>query len=55
VLEIRKKHGSTLKYPDVQASTATMNIHPHSGCHYKRNSGSTPAGMNNLHTRGPVG
>jgi hypothetical protein len=42
-------------YTDVQASTATMNIHPYSGCHYKRNSGSTPAGMNNLHTRGPAG
>jgi hypothetical protein len=51
---MRKKHGITLKYPDVQASTATMNIHPHSGCHYKRNSGSTPTGMNYLHTRGPV-
>jgi hypothetical protein len=43
------------KYLDVQASTATMNKHPYSGCHYKRNSGSTPAGMNNLHTRGPAG
>jgi hypothetical protein len=32
-----------------------MNIHPHSGCHYKQNSGSIPAGMNNLHTRGPAG
>jgi hypothetical protein len=26
-----------------------------SGCHYKRNSGSTPAGMNNLHIGGPTG
>jgi hypothetical protein len=52
---MRKKHDITLKYPDVQASTATMNIHPHSACHYKQNSGSTPAGMNNLHTRGPAG
>jgi hypothetical protein len=32
-----------------------MNKHPYSGCHYKRNSSSTPAGMNNLHTRGPTG
>jgi hypothetical protein len=52
---MRKKHGITLKYPDVQASTATMNKHQHSRCHYKRNSGSTPAGMNNLHIRGPTG
>jgi hypothetical protein len=55
VLEMRKKHGFTPKYPDVQASTATMNKHPYSGCHYKRNFGSTPAGMNYLHTRGPAG
>jgi hypothetical protein len=52
---MRKKHGFTPKYPDVQASTATMNKHPYSGCHYKRDSGFTPAGMNNLHTRGPAG
>jgi hypothetical protein len=45
----------TLKYLDVQASTATMNKHRHSRCHYKQNSGSTPAGMNNLHTGGPAG
>jgi hypothetical protein len=35
------------KYLDVQAPTAIMNRHRHSRCHYKRNSGSTPAGMNN--------
>jgi hypothetical protein len=52
---MRKKHGITLKYLDVQASTATMNKHRHSRCHYKRNSGSTPAGMNNLHIGGPAG
>jgi hypothetical protein len=46
---MRKKHGFTQKYPDVQASTATMNKHWYSRCHYKRNSGSTPAGMNYLH------
>jgi hypothetical protein len=32
-----------------------MNIHQHSRCHYKRDSGSVPAGMNNLHTRRPAG
>jgi hypothetical protein len=52
---MRKKHGIALKYLDVQALTATLNIHRHSRCHYKRNSSSTPAGMNNLHIRGPVG
>jgi hypothetical protein len=52
---MRKKHGITLKYLDVQASTATMNKHRHSRCHYKRNSGSTPTGMNNLHIGGPAG
>jgi hypothetical protein len=35
------------KYIHVQAPTATMNRHLHSRCHYKRNSGSTPAGTNN--------
>jgi hypothetical protein len=44
---MRKKHGIALKYLDVQAPTATMNKHRHSRCHYKRNSGSTPAGTNN--------
>jgi hypothetical protein len=43
------------QYPDVQALKATMNIHRHSRCHYKWNSGSTPAGMNNLHIGGPAG
>jgi hypothetical protein len=55
MLEIRGKHGFTPKYMDVQAPTAAMNIHRHSRCHYKRNSGSTPAGMNNLHIGGPAG
>jgi hypothetical protein len=32
-----------------------MNRHRHSKCHYKRNSGSTPVGMNNLHIGGPAG
>jgi hypothetical protein len=35
---MRKKHGITLKYLDVQAPTVTMNKHQHSRCHYKRNS-----------------
>jgi hypothetical protein len=52
---MRKKHGITLKYLDVQASTAIMNKHRHSRCHYKQNSGSTPAGMNNLHIVEPAG
>jgi hypothetical protein len=47
MLEIRGKHGFTPKYTDVQAPTAAMNIHRHSRCHYKQNSGSTPAGTNN--------
>jgi hypothetical protein len=55
VLEMRKKHDITLKCPNVQASAATMNKHPYSGYHYKRDSGSIHAGMNNLHTRGPAG
>jgi hypothetical protein len=44
---MEKKHGFTPKYTNVQAPTATMNIHQHSRCHYKQNSGSTPAGTNN--------
>src|SRR5688572_833943 len=52
---MRKKHSFTPKYPDVQASTAAMNKHRHSRSHYKWNSGSTPAGMNNLHIGGPAG
>jgi hypothetical protein len=43
------------KYLDVQAPIATMNRHRHSRCHYKRNSGSTPTGMNNLHIGEPAG
>ena len=35
------------KYIHVQAPTATMNRHRYSRCHYKRDSGSTPAGTNN--------
>jgi hypothetical protein len=54
MLEIRGKHSFTPKYTDVQAPTAAMNIHRHSRCHYKRNSDSTPSGMNNLHIGGPA-
>jgi hypothetical protein len=50
-----KKHGFTPKYTNVQAPTAAMNIRQHSRCHYKRDSGSVPAGTNNLHTRRPAG
>jgi hypothetical protein len=42
-----EKHGFMPKYIHVQAPTATMNRHRHSRCHYRRNSGSTPAGTNN--------
>jgi hypothetical protein len=52
---MRKKHGFTPKYIHVQAPTATMNRHRHSRCHYKWNSGSTPAGTNNPHIGGPAG
>jgi hypothetical protein len=52
---MRKKHGFTPRHIDVQAPTATMNRHRHSRCHYKWNSGSTPTGMNNLHTGEPAG
>jgi hypothetical protein len=45
----------TPKYINVQAPTATMNKHRHSRCHYKRNSGSAPAGTNNPHIGGPAG
>jgi hypothetical protein len=55
MLEMRGKQGFTPKYTDVQAPTAAMNIHRHSRCHYKRNFGSTPVGMNNLHIGGPAG
>jgi hypothetical protein len=50
-----KKHGFTPKYTNVQAPTATMSIRQHSRCHYKWDSGSVPAGMNNLHTKRPTG
>jgi hypothetical protein len=43
------------KYIHVQAPTAMMNRHRHSRCHYKRNSGSAPAGTNNPHIGGSAG
>jgi hypothetical protein len=51
----KKTRYYTQKYLHVQAPTATMNEHRHSRCHYKRNSGSTPAGTNNPHIGGPAG
>jgi hypothetical protein len=50
VLGMREKHGFSPKIHTCSGPTATMNKHRHSRCHYKRNSGSAPAGMNNLHT-----
>jgi hypothetical protein len=50
-----EKHGLMPKYIHVQAPTVTMNRHRHSRCHYKRNNGSAPAGMNNLHIGEPAG
>jgi hypothetical protein len=52
---MRKKHGITPKIPRCSGPAATMNRHQHSRCHYRWNSGSTPAGMNNLHIGGPAG
>jgi hypothetical protein len=47
---MRKNTALCRKYIHVQAPTATMNKkHWHSKCHYKRNSDSVPAGMDNLH------
>jgi hypothetical protein len=56
VLENEEKHGSAPKIhtcsgPDSHNEQKDR----HSRCHYKRNSGSVPAGMNNLHTGEPVG
>jgi hypothetical protein len=44
---MRKTHSFVLEYPNVQASIATMSIHWHSRCHYKRDSASILAGTNN--------
>jgi hypothetical protein len=52
---MRKKHSFMPKYIHVQAPTTIMNRHRHSRWHYKRNSGSTPAGTNNPHIGGPAG
>jgi hypothetical protein len=53
---MRKKHGSTPKI-HTRSSPDSHNEqkHWHSRCHYKRNSGSVPAGMNDLHTEEPAG
>jgi hypothetical protein len=53
---MRKKHGFTPKYINVQAPTAAMNKHRHSRCHYKRNSGSAPPQVRTTpHIGGPAG
>jgi hypothetical protein len=44
---MRKNTALCQRYIHVQASTATMNRHRHSRCHYKRNFGSASAGTNN--------
>jgi hypothetical protein len=46
---------SRQKYINVQAPKAAMNKRRHLRCHYKRNSGSAPAGTNNLHIGEPAG
>jgi hypothetical protein len=51
-----KKHGSVTKLHTCSGlDSHNEQKHWHSRCHYKRNSGSVPAGMNNLHTREPAG
>jgi hypothetical protein len=53
---MKKKHSSM---PKIHTCSGLDNHneqkHWHSRCHYKRNSGSVPAGMNNLHTGEPAG
>jgi hypothetical protein len=53
---MRKKHGSVPKIHTCSGPDShNEQKHWHSRCHYKRNSGSTSAGMNNLHTGEPAG
>jgi hypothetical protein len=53
---MRKRHGSV---PKLRTCSGLDNQdeqkHWHSKCHYRRNSGSVPAGMNNLHIGEPAG
>jgi hypothetical protein len=49
---MRKKHGSVPKIHTCSGPDShNKQKHWHSKCHYKRNSGSVPAGMDNLHAR----
>jgi hypothetical protein len=50
---MRKKHGSVPKLHTCSGlDSHNEQKHWHSKCHYKRNSGSVPAGMNNLEPAG---
>jgi hypothetical protein len=50
---MRKKHGSAPKIHTCSGlDSHNVQKHWHSKCHYKRNSGSVPAGMNNLEPAG---
>jgi hypothetical protein len=56
VLEMWKKHDSMPKIHTCSGlDSHNEQKDRHSRCHYKRNSGSVPAGMNNLHTGEPAG
>jgi hypothetical protein len=53
---MRKKHGSMPKLHTCSGlDSHDEQEHWHSKCHYRRNSGSVPAGMNNLRTGEPAG
>jgi hypothetical protein len=53
---MRKKHGSAPKIHTCSGlDSHNEQKHWHSRCHYKWNSGSVPAGMNDLHTGEPAG
>jgi hypothetical protein len=54
--KIRKKHGSVPKLHTCSGlDSHNEQKHWHSKCHYRQNSGSVPAGMNNLRTGEPAG
>jgi hypothetical protein len=53
---MRKKHGYVPKIHTCSGlDSHNEQKHRHSKCHCKRNSGSVPAGMTNLHTEEPAG
>jgi hypothetical protein len=55
VLENEEKHGSVPKLHTCSGlDSHNEQKHWHSKCHYKRNSGSVPAGADNLHTGEPA-